>query len=131
MSMANSVESRVPFLDHRLVEFAFSLPSRYKIKPPTNKYIHRMAMKDIVPDAIFNRKDKAIFSSPFYSTWMRGEFTAFIEHTFNSTAFRQRGIWNLPLIKQKWQSYLAGSNKDSEMLFNIVALETWYNKFVS
>ena len=90
-----------------------------------------MAMKDIVPDAIFKRTDKAIFSSPFYSTWMRGEFTALIEHTFNSKAFRERGIWNISLIQQKWKSYLAGNNKDSEMLFNVMALETWFNQFVS
>lgn len=125
MSMAHSVESRVPFLDHRLVELAFSLPASYKIKPPLRKLVHRQAIRGMVPEAIFNRKDKGIFSSPFYSTWMRHELRDYISDILSSTAFRQRGYWNLPLINSKWQAYLAGDAKPAEMLFNVIALEIW------
>lgn len=126
MSGANSVESRVPFLDHRLVDFSFSLPSSFKIKPPMHKYIHRQAMKEIVPKEIYARKDKGIFSSPFYSIWMKGALRPLFEETIASTAFRQRGIWNLPLIHNQWKSYLRGNSKQAEMLFNVIALETWF-----
>jgi asparagine synthase (glutamine-hydrolysing) len=129
MAMAHGVESRVPFLDHRLVKFAFSLPSEYKIQPPFGKYVHREAMQDIIPPAIYNRKDKAIFSSPFYSVWLKDRLSPYIAEIFNSAEFRQRGIYNLPLIEQKRTAFKNGSKADGEMLFNLLALETWFRTF--
>lgn len=132
MSMAHGVESRVPFLDHRLVQFAFTLPSSYKVHPPYGKYVHREAMKDIIPRAIYDRKDKAIFSSPFYSVWLKEKLKGYVDDLFTSVEFRQRGIYNLPLIEKKWHAYrdsdtLSKRNKaDAEMLFNLLALETWF-----
>jgi len=129
MAMAHSVESRVPFLDHRLVQFAFSLPSEYKIHPPYGKHVHREAMKDIIPSAIYNRKDKAIFSTPFISSWLKGSLSAYVTEIFNSREFRQRGIYNLPVIEQKWTAFKSGSQADGEMLFNVLALEMWFRTF--
>ena len=129
MAMAHSVESRVPFLDHRLVELAFSLPSSYKIKPPIGKYVHREAMQDIIPPEIYQRKDKAIFSTPFYSRWLNGPLRSYVSDIFASQEFKQRGIYNLPIIKQKWNHYRGGSKADAEMLFNILALEIWFRTF--
>ncbi|MBN2830270.1 MAG: asparagine synthase C-terminal domain-containing protein, partial [Candidatus Cloacimonetes bacterium] len=129
MAMAHSVESRVPFLDHRLVELAFSLSGSYKIKPPIGKYVHREAMQNIIPAAIYNRKDKAIFSTPFYSKWLSGPLRSYVTDIFASQEFKQRGIYNLPIIKQKWNNLSRGSKADSEMLFNILALETWFRTF--
>lgn len=130
MSMAASVESRVPFLDHELVELAFSLPSDYKIKPPQGKLIHRLAMKDIVPSAIYKRKDKAIFGSPFSRLWLRRELRAEVEAVFTSPSFRQRGIWDLPKIWSQWRRFLKGDGFQSEMIFNVLALEIWFRKCV-
>ncbi len=129
MSSANSVESRVPFLDHRLVDFAFSLPAHYKIKAPIHKYIHREAMKEIVPLEIYERKDKGIFSSPFFSTWMKGHLKPYIEEIIHSGEFRRRGLWNLPIIHRKWKEYLGGKQAPAEMLFNVIAQEIWFRRF--
>ena len=130
LTMANSVESRVPFLDYRLVDFVFSLPSQYKVQPPYTKVIHRFAMKDLIPEEIYYRQDKGIFSSPFYQVWMKQELKPFISDIFASSAFRQRGIWNLPKINHYWHKYLAGDNKQVEMLFNVIALELWFRQYV-
>nr|MDK2850724.1 hypothetical protein [Candidatus Cloacimonadota bacterium] len=129
MSMAHSVESRVPFLDHRLVKLVFSLPSDYKIRPPYHKAIHRHALKDCVPMEIAQRKDKGIFGSPFQENWMRNELKAYIQSIIYSHEFRNRGIWNLPKIHERWHKYLKGSNTDAEMLYNVVSLELWYRSF--
>ncbi len=129
LSMAHSVESRVPFLDHRLVDFVFSLPSQYKLKPPHTKLIHRQAMKDLIPGQIYRRKDKGIFSSPFYELWMKGEMKAYLSDIINSSAFRQRGIWHLGKINQQWQHYIAGDKHPAEMLYNVFALELWFRQF--
>ncbi len=126
LSMAHGVESRVPFLDNRLVDFVFTLPSKYKIKPPYTKVIHRDALKDLIPEKIYRRKDKGIFSSPFYALWMKGDLKPFISDILASSAFRQRGLWNLPRIYHYWQSYLSGNLRCAEMLYNVIALELWF-----
>lgn len=129
MSMAASIESRVPFLDHELVEFAFSLPCAYKIHKASGKHIHRQAMRDIVPKSIYERRDKAVFGSPFHTLWLREGMKKEVEAMFESNEFRRRGIWNLPLIRTNWRKYLNGDNSQAEMIFNVFALETWFRKF--
>ena len=129
MACANSLESRVPFLDHRIVDFAFSLPSSYKIEVPVHKHVHRLAMKNVVPREIYERKDKGIFSSPFYSLWMRGEMREMISDVFSSQAFLSREIWNHKLIRRHWFEYLSGTNSQAEMLFNCLSLELWFRRF--
>lgn len=130
MSMAFGIQSIAPFLDHRLVEFAFSLPASSKIAPPQGKYLHRRAIASLVPEEIIQRKYKSVFGTPLLSHWMRGALKENIYSVIYSKDFRQRGIWNLPLIHQHWQSYLRGSNRQAEMLFNILSLELWLRTFV-
>ena len=72
MSMAASIESRVPFLDHKLVEFAAPLPARMKLRGLTTKYILRRAMADRLPKEILTRK-KMGFPVPV-GAWLRGRF---------------------------------------------------------
>lgn len=129
MSMAASIESRVPFLDHELVEFAFTLPSNFKISRAQGKVIHREAMKTIVPPEIYNRKDKAVFGSPFHTVWMRGGMKNTIDGMLASKQFRTRGTWDLSSIRKRWQQYLQGNNSQAEMIFNVLALETWFRRF--
>lgn len=129
MSMGHSVESRAPFLDHRLVELVFSLPMSYKIQPPLGKVIHRKALENCVPQEISERRDKSVFGSPFASRWMRHELKDFIQDILFSTEFRSRGIWDLPTIQKRWQGYLSGKNRDAEMLYNVISLELWHRIF--
>ncbi len=130
LAMAHSIESRVPFLDHRLVRLTFSLPSSFKINPPLGKYVHREAMKGIIPKEIYKRRDKAIFGSPFYSLWLRNDLKEYINDIFSSREFRSRSIWNLPLIEKKWDNFKQkGSKADGEMLYNLLALENWFRLF--
>ena len=75
-SMAFSIESRVPFLDYRLVEYVSSLPNNLKIKNAKTKYIFREAMKGILPESIRNRKDKVGFATP-QEKWVKDNNTFF------------------------------------------------------
>ncbi len=128
MSMAHSVESRVPYLDHRLVEFCFTLPSEYKLQPPFNKFIHRQAVRDIVPLSISNRVDKGVFGAPFLSKWLKDDLRRNVEDILYSSQFRQRGIWDLPAVMNAWRSFLIGDQSRGEMLFNIVSTEVWFRE---
>lgn len=130
MSMVAGIHSRLPFLDHRLVELVFYLPSSYKISPPHTKLLHRHAISRWVPDPILQRTDKAIFGTPLLNSWMRNALHPQINNLFYSKEFRQRGIWNLPKIHNHWQRYLKGDGRQAEMLYNIIAMEVWLQTFI-
>jgi len=129
-SMAHSIESRVPFMDYRLVEFAFSLPPDYKIQKHQGKYIHREALKNIVPEEIMARKDKVGFLAPGENYWLRNELKPYFEKMINSYGFKNRDIYNHSLIKNEFQKYLRGNNAYANTLWQIMTLEIWFRKFV-
>lgn len=129
MAMGFSMENRLPFLDHELVEFAFSLPSSYKIQNARGKQVHREAMRKIVPQSVYQRKDKAVFGTPFADIWLRGELKDAANELFYSQKFRRRGIWNLPKIHAQWQNYLNGHGSQAQSIFGVFALENWFRRF--
>jgi len=128
-SMAHSVESRVPFLDYRLVELTFSLPGHYKINNGLGKYIHRQAMKEFVPEEILNRKDKIGFATPGEFFWLRGEMKEMALSVLHSPDFINRGIYNTRLIQDEFNKYLNGKQQNATLLWKVIALETWFKVF--
>lgn len=128
-SMAHSIESRVPFLDYRFVEFAFSQPSSYKLHKNYGKYLHREALKTIVPKEIMERKDKLGFLSPGENYWMRNEMRGFYTEILNSAEFKTREIFNHKLIEREYHQYLKGKNTNARWLWMVMALELWFRKF--
>ena len=93
MSMAASIESRVPFLDHKLVEFAASLPVKMKLRGLTTKYILRRAMRDRLPKAILTRK-KMGFPVPV-GAWLRGKFGYILDEYVLSPRALGREAWRI------------------------------------
>lgn len=124
-SMAHSIESRVPFLDYRFVEFVFSLPSTYKIQGNFGKHIHREALKTIVPKEITERKDKIGFLSPGENIWMRNELKPFADDIFNSSSFRNREFLDQKIIQQEYLKYKNGDQKHAKKLWHLLTLELW------
>ncbi len=128
-SMASSIESRVPFLDYRLVEFAFSLPGRFKIQAHKGKIIHREALRTLVPSEILERKDKVSFFSPGEFFWLRNDFRNYAYSVFHSRSFANRGIFDVKKIGALYNQYLNGHGKLGTMLWKVFALEHWFRVF--
>jgi asparagine synthase (glutamine-hydrolysing) len=126
MSMATSVESRVPFLDHRLVEFTCSLPERLKLRGSTTKYILRESMKDVLPEAILSRS-KMGFPVPIAS-WFRGPYRWVIDEYVMSERATSRGLFNRGFVEQLVSRHQAGENHD-ERLWALVNFEIWQRQF--
>jgi asparagine synthase (glutamine-hydrolysing) len=126
MSMATSVESRVPFLDHRLVEFTCSLPERLKLRGPTTKYILRESMKGILPEPILSRS-KMGFPVPIAS-WFRGPYKWVIDEYVMSERAMNRGLFNREFVEQLVNRHQAGENHD-ERLWALVNFEIWQRQF--
>ena len=90
MTMAHSLEARPPLLDHKLVEFAATIPARFRLHGGTTKYLFKQAMRGILPDAIIDRQ-KHGFAVPL-ARWFRGELAGFARDVLLSDTCRQRGI---------------------------------------
>ncbi len=133
-SMRWSIESRVPFLDYRLVEQAMSLPSGFKIRKGTTKYILRKAMKGLVSDRILERKDKIGFAAPDEDWLMSPDFASTARQIFASGKFRSRRYWNAEVAMQMLEEHLGVGCKSrknhSEMLWRIVNVELWLRTFM-
>jgi asparagine synthase (glutamine-hydrolysing) len=129
-SMKNSVETRVPFLDYRLVEFAFSLPNSYKINGEKSKIIHRDALGGLVPQEILTRKDKVNFATPGEEFWLRNEMKDYITSIFNSTSFKNRDIFNYDKISKIFSDYMNGDNSKTFFITRLMCLEVWMRKYI-
>lgn len=124
MSMAHGVESRVPFLDHQIVEFASTIPADIKFKDGKLKKILLNSMKDVLPMEIINRKDKMGFPVPI-NEWFKNELKTFIFDTFNSTRFKNRPFINSANV-------LKGLNEDNKFgrkIWGLLSLELWFQQF--
>ena len=126
MTMANSVELRVPLLDHRVLEFAASLPSNYKLKGFTLKYIWKRALFNRIPHVIVRRK-KAGFPVP-YESWLRNEFRQESHDILTDSKTIQRGYFRKSAI-EKLISVNDERGSYSKEIFSLVTLELWHRMF--
>ncbi len=129
VSMAWSVESRLPFMDYRLVEFAFNLSDDLKLKDGYTKYILRQAVQDILPERIVFNRVKQRFATP-YGRWFRGAWRPMIEDLFAGSCAVQPYL-DLPLFREKLQAYLAGNNAalDTNVLWRVINTEICLKTF--
>lgn len=120
-SMAFSIESRVPFLDHRLVELCFSLDNDDLIHKAETKYIMRKGLHGVLPDAIANRKDKVGFITRGDRTWLRGRLKHLLEGDFRELS----DVIDVAKVKDIIRGFEAGDNKNSLFLWRLAMLRGW------
>jgi asparagine synthase (glutamine-hydrolysing) len=128
MSMAASIESRVPFLDHHLVEFAATLPPRLKLRGFSTKWILREAVKSILPPAILTRK-KMGFPVPF-GLWLRGPAADLARDVLLDPRTRQRGITDPAAVAALLDAHARGAADGSDAVWSLLNLELWYRTFI-
>jgi asparagine synthase (glutamine-hydrolysing) len=128
-SMAHSIESRLPFLDYRLVQLAFSLPSEMKLFRGRTKRVLRSAMKDILPEEVKSRKDKIGFSTP-EDSWLRTDLKEAVLDITNSELFRKRPFFDCDVVKREILAHQAGEKNISRMIWRWVNLELWMRMFI-
>jgi asparagine synthase (glutamine-hydrolysing) len=127
MSMAASIESRVPFLDHKLVEFAAQLPISLKLRGVTTKYVLRRAMRNVLPPGILTRK-KMGFPVPVGS-WLRGEHRGVVDEYVLGARARERGVFNHDFVCGLVRRHQAGENH-TERLWSLINFEIWQRRFL-
>ena len=127
MTMANSVELRVPFLDHKFLEFAASLPENFKVHGITTKYLAKKALRRRVPREILERK-KVGFPVP-YESWMRNELKDWVRDLLLGTRAVGRGYFNRQCIEHLLDEDNKHHSYPKEVL-SLVSLELWHRTFI-
>jgi len=122
-SMASSVESRTPFLDHRLAELAWSIPFASKVRGHVGKVILRDILRDYVPPALTERP-KAGFGVPLDS-WLRGPLRDWVEALIEPGKLRSEGYLDERFVHSVWQEHLSGRRNNQYTLWSILMFEAW------
>jgi asparagine synthase (glutamine-hydrolysing) len=127
MTMAHSLEARPPLLDHKLVEFAATVPSRFRIKNGSTKHIFKQAMRGILPDQIIDRQ-KHGFAVPI-AHWFRGELAGFARDVLLSSSCRERGIFDTKYLEKLLALNERGRDLDLQ-LWTVLSFEVWCRRFL-
>ncbi len=128
MSMSTSIESRVPFLDHELVEFAARLPERLKLSGFTTKRILREAMRGLLPESILTRK-KMGFPVPF-GVWTAAQWNGVVREVLLDRRARERGVTNPVEVERLLDEHRAGRRRGGDAIWALLNLELWHRTFI-
>lgn len=129
MSMANSLEVRAPFLDHRIIEFGARVPARLKIRGGLTKYILRKAMRGIVPREILDRREKRGFSVPV-DRWFRHELKDFAKAVLLDQATSRRGIFSEEGMGRILESHGEGHFEYGHHIWAMLVFELWARRYL-
>jgi asparagine synthase (glutamine-hydrolysing) len=129
MSMAVSLETRVPLLDSRLVEWVFRLPGRWKLRGWTTKWVLKEAMRPYLPPEIL-RREKQGFSIPM-KNWLRQELRSLLLDYLNPTAFRRHGLFQWGTVERWIQEHLAFQADHAHRLWALLLFQAWYDRVLS
>ena len=127
-SMANSLEARSPLLDHKVMEFAASLPENLKLRGATTKYLLKKIAAKLVPPAVIYRK-KMGFGVPI-AAWFRHELKDFAQATLLSEKALKRGIVKPAAVTELVRSHVAGERDHAFKIWNLLMLELWFERFI-
>ena len=128
MSMATSLETRVPFLDHRFVEFSATIPSRLKLQGKNTKYLLKKAMEDVLPPQILNR-GKEGFSIPI-KNWLKEDLKPLMLEVLDQQKIKREGFFNANYVEQLKKEHLSGKENHSHRLWSMMVFGIWQDLYL-
>jgi len=128
MSMAVSIEARVPFLDHRLVEFAIQIPESLKLKHGIPKYILKKAAEGIIPNNIIYRRKQG-FAAPAIEWLRNGKLSPIAEDTILRSGLMKENLFRKKFIKRLFEEHRSGKANRGQQLWSLLVVSLWYDRF--
>ncbi len=129
MTMATSVEARVPFLDHELVEFALALPMDMKVRDGVGKWLLKRTVDGLLPSNIVHRTKQG-FGAPV-SEWFRGELGTRAQREIRESSLAERGLLDYARIDELWEAHRSGRADWSFQLWNLYNVSAWHDHWVA
>ncbi len=126
-SMAVSLETRVPILDHRVIEMAWGLPMSMKYRNGQGKWVLRQILKQYIPEHLINRT-KMGFSVPLAS-WLRGPLREWGESLLEKPRLDAQGLLNSTVIHEKWQQHQRGERNWQNQIWNVLMFQAWSDRW--
>ncbi|MGB2827415.1 MAG: asparagine synthase (glutamine-hydrolyzing) [Dehalococcoidales bacterium] len=127
MTMASGLELRSPFLDHKLVEFAFKIPVNMKVRRGVTKYILKQAMTGMVPQEVL--EGKRYFFTPA-AKWLRGCLKPMIEEYLSVSSLKREGYFNADAVHKMLQAHLTQQEYNLGLLWAIFTFQVWHEQFI-
>lgn len=128
MTMANAIEARVPFLDHRITEFCASVPSQYKIHRGNEKYILKKAMDGLLPRSTLQTKKQRFFVP--IDNWFSTELNDYIKQKLDRRVIEQQGIFDYKYIDRLFRNFKSSRLYYSRQLWCLLSFQLWYEQFM-
>ena len=128
MSMAHSIESRVPLLDNEVIDFAATLPARFKIKNGRRKHILKQTLQPLLPAGILDRRKQG-FGVPL-GNWFRGGLTGLFSEVLDAPRTRQRGYFEPRFVTRLLKEHLAGQRDHTLRLWQLLVFELWHRQYL-
>ena len=122
-AMANSLETRAPYLDHRVMALAWRMPLEYKVRGKQGKWLLRQVLRRYVPEELVSRP-KAGFAVPLHD-WLRGPLRDWAEDLLQETRLHQGGYLNATPIRNMWDEHLSGKRNWQYQLWTVLMLQAW------
>ena len=122
-SMAVSLETRLPFMDHRLIEFAWTLPNEYKYKNGRTKWILKEVLNKYIPKKLYDRPKQG-FGIPI-NEWLRGSLREWAEELLNEQKLKEQGYFDAIKIREKWMQHQSGKSNWQHQIWNILMFQSW------
>ena len=128
MSMATSLEARAPFLDRDVIELAFRMPGRLKLRGGTRKYVLKKAMEGVLPERILHRQKEG-FSIPM-KNWLRRELAPLMDELLNQERIDSRGLFEWTEVERLRREHVEGRANHAHQLFPLMVFERWAQEYL-
>jgi len=126
--MAFSIEARVPFLDHNVVDFSFSIPQKLKLRGKTEKYILRRAMRDELPISTLKEKKERFFVP--IDRWFKGELNDLSKQLLSEENIKKQGVFDYRYIEKVFRNYKKSRLFYSRQLWSIMNFALWHKIYI-